>query len=197
MTNRRAFLKLGVAAATLPLTGHDVRAVFAATGELPETINPTSVIPRQIFIDSRYPESREFARTLMSLGDMAVPEQGDLAQRWYGHLLPVLKQQPQAFTGLTGMDSLFCLEMLSRDLHMRPVLMLEPPATASNGAQWGDDSSSVLAGSRWAVESAQFIGTASMRQLQTQRSVKAVHPRPRYQDRQGLVAWVIAPIRQV
>lgn len=197
MTNRRAFLKLGISVAALSLTGHDVRAVTAATGELPETINSTSIIPRQIFIDSRYPESREFARTLVSLGGLAVPEQGDLAQCWYGHLLPMLKQQPQAFAGLTGRDSLFCLEILSGDLHMRPVLMLEPPATASDGAQWSDDPSSVMAGSRWAVESAQFIGNASVRQLQTQRSAIAVHPRQCHQDHQGLVAWVIAPIRQV
>src|SRR3972149_7501239 len=114
MTNRRSFLKLGVATATLPLAGYGVHGAMAGSVREPG---------HAILIDSRYPESRDFAAQFDSIDTVQLAGADALAQHWYGDLRPALQRLPLNLVGLTGGDTLFCLEMLARELRMKARLV--------------------------------------------------------------------------
>lgn len=166
MTNRRSFLKLGITTAALPLAGYGIHEVIAG---------PVHKLNHTILIDSRYPASRDFAAQFDSINTVQLADADALARYWYGELRPALRDAPLSLVGLTGGDSLFCLEMLARELRMKASFVLPAPA-----AIHGHDK-------EWTRQAARSIATMmhEATRLNTQQQIR---------DRKTLYAWVIAPV---
>lgn len=166
MTNRRSFLKLGVATAALPLTGYGVHEAIAGSVREPG---------HAILIDSRFPESRDFAAQFGSINTVQLADADALAQYWYGDLRPALQRAPLNLVGLTGGDTLFCLEMLARELRMTASLVLAAPA-AIHGHN-----------TEWARQAALSVAAVT-------QGAAMFNPQHQIRDRKTLYAWAIAPV---
>ncbi|TAJ93859.1 MAG: hypothetical protein EPO31_06675 [Gammaproteobacteria bacterium] len=166
MTNRRSFLKLGVATAALPLAGYGIHNALAG---------PVRKLDHTILIDSRYPESRDFAAQFDSINTVQLAGADALAQYWYGELRPALRGTPLNLVGLTGGDTLFCLEMLARELRMKTSLVF--PAPVAN----------LEKNTEWARQAARSVAA-------TLHAATQFKPQQQIRDRETLYAWVIAPV---
>lgn len=169
MTNRRSFLKLGVATAALPLAGYGVRDAIAG---------PVHKPVHTILIDSRFPESRDFAAQFGSINTVELSGADALAQYWYGDLRPALQRAPLNLVGLTGGDTLFCLEILAREQRMQARLVFPAP-TVNHGQNI-----------EWARQAALSVAAAT-------KNVIRLNPQQQIRDRRTLYAWVIAPVPAV
>ncbi len=111
MTNRRDLLKIGLAAAALPV------AARAAIVE-PEA---SGVPVYKVLYDTRFEPSVAFARRAADGGLASHAMSGDVTPFWYDDLYHRWKQAPAAIAGLTAHGALFCLERLAWDQRMRVV----------------------------------------------------------------------------
>lgn len=117
MTNRRQFLKIGLATSTIPLaasaSGQGALGAFSADKTLPFY---------KVIVDERYQESIEFGKAMEERGyDTYQMKNGDLTEFWYSHLNAIWEKEPVAIAGLTKFGPLFCLEQLGRTYGARRV----------------------------------------------------------------------------
>lgn len=117
MTNRRQFLKIGVATSTLPLA-----ASAAGSATLGAFTNGQSIPFYKVIVDERSPESVEFGKAMEERGyDIYQMKNGDLTQFWVEELNSIWEKEPVAIAGLTEFGPLFCLEQLGRTYGARKV----------------------------------------------------------------------------
>jgi hypothetical protein len=117
MTNRRQFLKIGLATSTIPLaakaSGTSAFGAFPADKALPFY---------RVIVDERYEESIEFGKAMEERGyDTYLMKNGDLTKFWVEHLNAIWEKEPVAIAGLTKFGPLFCLEQLGRTYGARQV----------------------------------------------------------------------------
>ncbi len=117
MTNRRQFLKIGIATSAIPLaasaSGKGALGAFPADKTLPFY---------KVIVDDRYEESIEFGKAMEERGyDTYHIKNGDLTEFWYNHLNAIWEKEPVAIAGLTKFGPLFCLEQLGRTYGARRV----------------------------------------------------------------------------
>tara|TARA_R110000772_G_scaffold45845_5_gene104875 strand:- start:116 stop:745 length:630 start_codon:yes stop_codon:yes gene_type:complete len=110
MTDRRQFLKIGLATSTIPLaaraTGSSAFSAFSSGKTLPFY---------KVIVDERYDESIEFGKAMEERGyDTYLMKNGDLTQFWYENLNALWEKEPVAIAGFTKFGPLFCLEQLGR-----------------------------------------------------------------------------------
>ncbi len=117
MTNRRQFLKIGLATSTVPL------AASAAKSATFSAFSGKNTIPfYKVIVDERYPESIAFGKAMEKQGyDIHLMKKGDLTQFWYNELNQIWEKEPVAIAGLTEFGPLFCLEQLGRTYGARKV----------------------------------------------------------------------------
>ena len=107
MTNRREFVKAGIAVSLLPVLSR--KSVAAA---VPRAIE-------KVIFDQRFPEARVFAQQAQEAGLDCVAIQGDITNLYFHDLSLRWNRGPTTIAGLSTKASLFCLEMLARDRGMR------------------------------------------------------------------------------
>lgn len=203
MTNRRDFLKLGMATAAITFTApaHKFPVCLTRTEEL------SVISPYKILFDGRYPDSRAFAGELVRRG-IAVEElrnNGNVTDFWYHDLYHQWLRKPVAIAGLTSPDSLFCLELLAADRKMHVIYRAEHRYLADDRIQHrGRGTDGVLAqlqdaagsGNDWSRRLAGLVtncppantgysGKTCITDLTTPAKQRAL-----------LVSWVIAPVQR-
>jgi hypothetical protein len=112
MTNRRDLLKIGLAAAALPV---------AARAGSSDTRAADALRLYKIVYDTRFPASGAFARRAAATGFAVEALDGDVTRFWYDDLYHRWKHGPVAIAGMTAYGALFCLERLAWDQRMRVV----------------------------------------------------------------------------
>lgn len=201
MTNRRQFLKTGIAAGVWPLAAG---AAHPGGGD-----GRASAVPLyRVVYDRRFAEGVAFARRAASLGLPLRAIEGDMTRFWYEDLYHAWRRGPVAIAGLTAHGPLFCLEQLARDQRMRvvfraehrpaddgvehtlngPLTMLRRslPVTEA-GSGWSECMAEVISacpGTRTETASARLRGGGSV--SAGDGSVSA--------GRASLFSWVIAPV---
>lgn len=123
MTSRRDFIRIGMAATTLPLAA---AAAGAAT-----TGRESRVPLYAVVYDSRFRAGRAFASRAGQLGLRTLGIEGDMTSAWYHDLYHRWKRGAAAIAGMTEAGALFCFEQLARDQRMRVVFRAEHRATDS------------------------------------------------------------------
>jgi hypothetical protein len=127
MTNRREFLRTGVAVTAWSLAASDLSASGAA--------NSSSVSLRCVVYDPRYDEARAFAAAAGSRGaPTRAIENGDITDLWYGDLDLVWRDEPAAIAGISQFGPLFALERLASERGLRVRLRVEHRPTGSGVA---------------------------------------------------------------
>ena len=110
MLNRREFVQSGLCATALAASGI----------ALAKDASALSIY--KVVIDERFAASRAFGAQAVRLGAGLLSMQGDVTSIWYSDLYHQWKKaQPGAIAGLTTDSSLFCLDILARDVGMRVV----------------------------------------------------------------------------
>lgn len=131
MTNRREFLKIGIASSSLPLAAASVRAntIGGFFTDADESIPYYKVVA-----DDRYPESMAFAEEMDRRGyDTYILKGGDLTDFWINDLSKIWKTMPVAVAGVTNFRPVFCLEQLGRTYGTR-VIYRGDHANEDNGS---------------------------------------------------------------
>ena len=189
MTNRRELLKLGLAAAALPLVAQ-------------ATLVETHGVPLyKILYDTRFPASVAFARRA-AVGGLAVRAMaGDMTPFWYDDLHHRWKQGPAAIAGLTAYGALFCLERLAWDQRMR-VMYRGEHAAAHGGcvahrfegpAALLPAAADAAASSEWAAALADVVAACPAPPVQRRTStLLTTDGGARLSE--TLFSWVIAPV---
>jgi hypothetical protein len=113
MTSRRELLKVGLAAAALPVAA---RAGFDSAAHSAPTVRIYKVL-----YDTRFPASVAFAGRAAARGLAVHAMGGDMTRFWYDDLYHRWREGPAAIAGLTAHGALFCLERLAWDERMRVV----------------------------------------------------------------------------
>jgi hypothetical protein len=194
MTNRREFLKVGLAASALPMAAH---ATLAASAET------LAVVPLyKVLYDTRFPASAAFARRAASHGLAVHAMGGDMTRFWYDDLYHRWQQGQAAIAGLTAHGALFCLERLAWDQRMRVIFRAEhvpaaggcvahlfdgPEGLVSRAAGTADNSPS------WAAVMADVVAgcpAARARRLRARAHSAGAASSPLAEP---LFTWVIAP----
>ena len=189
MTNRRELLKLGLAAAALPVTA---QATLVETPRVPLY---------KVLYDTRFPASVAFARRAAVSGLAVRAMAGDMTPFWYDDLYHRWKHGPAAIAGLTAHGALFCLERLAWDQRMRVVYRGEH-ATAPGGcvahrfegpAALLPAAAEAVAGSGWATALADVVAACPAPTLE-RRTSTALTIDGAVPLSETLFSWVIAPV---
>jgi hypothetical protein len=167
MTSRREFIQLGFAAASVP-------ALLRASMGLPNSAPPLrtdSAIYKVIFEESST-AARRFAAEAARRGLRTHGICTDITDLYYNDLSLRWREGPVTLAGMTGKDSLFCLEMLARDRGMRLMHYAVPKEAGADPAMFSGP--------------AMFLDRASFRPREM--------PLPGFSDdRKQMVSWLIAP----
>ena len=189
MTNRRELLKIGLAAAALPVAA---QAALVETHRVPLY---------KVLYDTRFPASVAFARRA-AVGGLAIQAMaGDMTPFWYDDLYHRWQKGPAAIAGLTAHGALFCLERLAWDQRMRVVYRGEH-AAAHGGcvahrfegpADLLPAAADATAGSGWAAALADVVAAcpAPFAERRTSTALTTDSGMPLSET---LFSWVIAPI---
>lgn len=189
MTNRRELLKLGLAAAVLPVAA---QATLVVTHGVPLY---------KVLYDTRFPASVAFARRA-AVGGVAVRAMaGDMTPFWYDDLYHRWKHGPAAIAGLTAYGALFCLERLAWDQRMRVVYRGEHAAAHGGCVAHRFDGPAALlsaaadaaAGSGWAAALAEVVLACPAPPVERCTST-ALTIHGGVQPAETLFSWVIAPV---
>ena len=111
MANRRQFIQASAALSALPISAIAPAALAASS--------PIKVY-KAVF-DSRFAEGKAFGAQAEAKGWTAAAIQGDVTALWFHDLDLRWRKGPVALVGVTGHDSLFCLERLAWDVGLRVV----------------------------------------------------------------------------
>jgi hypothetical protein len=123
MTNRREFLQIGIAAASVwPLAAEadPVRAPVVA----PAAARSALALYKVVY-DVRFPPSAAFARRAAELGAVVHAIEGDMTRLWYDDIYRRWQQGAAAIAGFTAHGPLFCFEQLALDQGMRVALRVQ------------------------------------------------------------------------
>lgn len=194
MTNRREFLKVGLAASALPM---------AANAMLSTGAEPLVAVPLyKVLYDTRFPASVAFAERAAGRGLAVHAMGGDITRVWYDDLYHRWQHGPAAIAGLTAHGALFCLERLAWDQHMRVIFRGEhAPAADGYIAHRFDGPPGLVSAAvntasvpSWAAAMADVVAACPSRRtgwLQTSaQSPRAASP----PLAEPLFSWVIAPV---
>lgn len=194
MTNRREFLKVGLAATALPM---------AAQATLATNAEALVAVPfYKVLYDTRFPASVAFARRAESRGLAVYAIGGDMTRFWYDDLYHRWRQGQAAIAGLTAHGALFCLERLAWDQRMRVIFRAEhAPAAGGCIAHRFDGPAGLSARAASAAESASWASAMAdavaecpagrARRLQTRAQSVSAASAPLAEP---LFTWVIAPV---
>ena len=192
MTDRRSFIGGSAALAAVATAG------AGRAGTLPRAGRFYKVV-----VDSRFAESVAFAREAARSGVALARISGDVTDLWFNDLDLRWKAGPVAVAGLTGADSLFCLERLGWDAGLRVVFRGEHLANASGGldhrltaprgllAGLGDAS---LGSELWPREAARLALACPFERAGGTAVRGSTCAAPSHGP--GLVSWVIAPVQR-
>jgi hypothetical protein len=196
MTNRREFLRIGIATGAWPLAS---RAAFAAAA-------PASPVPlHKVVYDARFGDSVAFAKRARELGMPVHEIEGDITALWYHELDSrwrhrAASDEPVAVAGLTAHGALFCLERLAWDQRMRVVFRAEHAAAESGSIEHRLEGPLGMlqaalgleaAGRRWAPRMADVIADCPQGRIEISKArVAAAGAEP---GAEALYTWVIAP----
>jgi len=191
MTNRRELLKIGLAAAALPV---------AAQAALLETGVPRVALYKVLY-DTRFPASVAFAQRAVVGGLDVRAMTGDMTPFWYHDLYHRWKQGRVAIAGLTAYGALFCLERLAWDQRMRVVYRGEhAPAHGGCVAHRFEGAAELLpsaadaaASSGWPAALADVVA-ACPSSFAVRRTATAVTADDGMRLSEPLFSWVIAPV---
>ncbi len=148
MTNRREFLaRTGRVSGALVL-GAATSAVSQANSF---GAGPIGAVPKfaLLVIDQDQSASRSYAAQVAAASFMrgvapptiANVTAGDVTDLWLKQLAPLWREQRAAITGLTGSETLFCLEQLAWPMGLRVVRHREWVASAElPGVEWAKNS---------------------------------------------------------
>lgn len=121
MITRRALLQRTAALAAIPMF-----PLTGSVGRHPGDDTETAAPCRFVF-DERFHASVEAARRARQEGVAISGIHGDVTWLWYHDLYFRWKEGPGVLAGMTGADSLFCLDVLARDAGMRVTARTERP----------------------------------------------------------------------
>lgn len=122
--DRRTVLQAGALAAILPVTG---KALAAGVGG--------GSVLAFVVVDERRAESFRFAKTLAPTESNLLRTSGDVTDIWYRELYPCWSKGKGGVAGLTGHDTLFCLERLAWDHRLRLAYRADHVVSASTTAR--------------------------------------------------------------
>jgi hypothetical protein len=192
MTNRREFLRIGIAASALPFATHAVRAA---------DLVPADHMPLyKALYDLRFADSIAFARRVESLGVAVHAIEGDMTRVWYDDLYHRWRSGPAAIAGLTAHGPLFCLERLAWDHGMRVVFRAEHKFSSAACVAHEltgplvmlDEASSLDTSETWAARIADVV-TRCPRGRAEIGSTALSQGQPAGRAEDSLYSWVIAP----
>ena len=193
MTNRRELLKIGLAAAALPV---------AARASSLETRAPDALALYKIVYDTRFPASAAFARRAAAAGLAVQALDGDVTRFWYDDLYHRWKQGPAAIAGMTAHGALFCLERLAWDQRMRVVFRGEHVVAADGCLAHRFEGSAAMmpaaaaAASRpaWAAAMADVVATCPRERGAVRTATAVTVDAAALPPAEALFSWVIAPV---
>jgi hypothetical protein len=193
MTNRREFLKIGLAAAALPAAARAVRLESAA---------PHSLRPYKVVYDTRFAAGVAFARRAAAVGLAVEAMGGDVTRFWYDDLYHRWQRGPAAIAGMTAHGALFCLERLAWDQRMRVVFRGEH--VAAPGARVAHRfegpaallPAAVAAAERpeWATAVADVVAACPRERGASQMASVVTAAASTWLSPETLFSWVIAPV---
>jgi hypothetical protein len=207
MTNRRQFLRIGLAAGALPLAS---RAALATGAPAASTRTPPagaaeqgSVALYKVVYDSRFAESVAFAQRAAALGLPVHGIEGDITSLWFHELDQRWRRgeqagSPVAVAGLTAHGALFCLERLAWDQRMRVVFRAEHTPTSNGSLEHRlsgplamlDASAAAMTAESWPASMADVLPACPKGRTEIlSRCIASRISRPG----QTLYSWVIAP----
>jgi hypothetical protein len=192
MTNRRELLKIGIAAAVLPV---------AARAASLERAAPDAQRLYKVVYDTRFPASAAFARRAAAVGLAVQAMAGDMTRFWYDDLYHRWKHGPAAIAGMTAYGALFCLERLAWDLRMRVVFRGEHEAAPGGRvAHRFEGPAALLTAAAAAVRPAWAAAVADViagcpRERVARHTARAVTVEAStWPLSETLFSWVIAPV---
>lgn len=192
MTNRREFVKAGLAAAALPLAARADFAVVEATIPL-----------YKVLYDTRFPASVALARRAEAAGIAIHAMSGDMTHFWYDDLYHRWRQEPAAIAGLTAHGALFCLEQLAWERRMRVVYRGEHAALDgcvthrfTGAAPVLEAALSAAAEPAWAEALARVVGACPPGPVQRDTVQIATVGGTLAPPSEPLFSWVIAPVER-
>ena len=193
MTNRREFLKIGLAAAAWP-------GVTAADASPLHEVAEAPSLYKAIY-DKAYDSAREFAAEMRRRGVVVHAIDQDITSVWFHDLALRWRRGPAAIAGLTAPTALFCLEQLAWDHRMRVVLQIDH-RPGRNGAVeheirapqaiWRRAEASLRERQDWGAATAELACCRPGPTSVARGRIIATHG-AQVQDL-PLVSWVIAPI---
>jgi hypothetical protein len=194
MTNRREFLKVGLAASALPL---------AANARPAASTEPLAAVSLyKVLYDTRFPASVAFAERAAARGLVVHAMDGDMTRFWYDDLYHRWQQGPGAIAGMTAHGALFCLERLAWDQRMRVVFRGEhaagfdgcvvhrfdgPGAAIAAAAEAARDVS-------WPAAMADVVAGCPAGRTRQQHAAARTARSAAGPVREPLFSWVIAPV---
>ena len=206
MTNRREFLKIGLATSTIPLA-----ARASGAGSLDSMLSDKTLPFYRVIVDERFEESVEFGKAMEERGYSSyIMKNGDLTQFWYEHLNAVWEKEPVAIAGLTKFGPLFCLEQLGRTYGARRVYRGDhlyeqgkvshklngPEKMLANSSQYLSFANAALAGQTVAemmlncvAGMTEIVDSACSEQVSHQSPLTDALPED------NLVSWIVAPAK--
>jgi hypothetical protein len=202
VTNRRQFIRIGIATSTLPFAGHAARA--AGIHDVPAADQP--VLPLyKVLYDTRFAESVAFARRATALGLVTHAIEGDMTRFWYDDLYHRWRTGAAVIAGLTAHGALFCLERLAWDQGMRVVLRVEHRFDDSAISHSIAGPESVLRAARdaaaernWSAAMADVVNRCpSGRAVVATCNARTMVATQRSNSAESLYSWVIAPARKI
>jgi hypothetical protein len=200
MTNRREFLQIGIAAASvLPLASEAARSMEVA-------LPAGRALPLyKVIYDVRFPHSVSFAQRARELSAAVHAIDGDMTRVWYDDLHHRWRQGAAAIAGLTAHGPMFCFEQLAMDHGMRVVFRAQHKAASAGGvahelrgpAGLLDDAGAV-ASADWPKRIAELVlrcpsGRGEIVSAVSRSEAGAVARI----DGEALYSWVIAPPMRV
>ena len=201
MTNRREFLQIGMAAASVwPLAAEAARATSIA-------LPAGAALPLyKVIYDVRFPHSVAFARRAAELGAVVHAIEGDMTRVWYDDVYHRWKQGAVAIAGLTAHGPMFCFEQLALDLGMRVVFRAQHSSAAegcvdhelSGPVGLLDDARGAVGRADWTARMAELVmrcpsGRSEIGSVAGRTAASAVAEI----HGESLYSWVIAPAVRV
>lgn len=191
MTSRREILQ-GAALATMPLAScvPESAAVASTSGSHFHAV----------IVDPRHAQSLQFGTRLASRGVRpAALSDGDVTGLWLADIEPAWRKAPVSLTGLTRLDTLFCLEQLAWSHGLRVSFhaehVLDEAHATAHALHRADIGSSLSRGLWWPTAAADLVlaQAASRAGHGLGPSLASLSPTlPGGAD--VLASWIIAPV---
>jgi hypothetical protein len=201
MTNRRTFLKMGVASLAVPSALVNASSILLSGSK---SASQRMVVPSlyKVVYDDRFAESREFAESLNGLGADTYPIAGDITELWYKDLYHQWERKPVPIAGLTSATSLFCLEQLARDQRLRVVFRANHNYLSDGSIQhrlYGpktllqQEMGLTYSPNEWTGRMAMLVSSYPTSSSPLVETIITTPATDSFYQKESLVSWVIAP----